>query len=244
MKLNLVIGLILATLSTSAIASEALPIDSSTYYAALREAQGHPNEVARWRGMWSFSNRRFTDANRQLERAAFFGDKPSQFLLSVMYQEGNGVARDPVLAYIWAELAAERDTPQMVRIKEKLWTNLSPEQQARVEAQRGAFYERYGDRVAKVRTNVQLTRFSRERTGSRTGVSSAPMTTTLGAMSPVAGCKAVDADRPLDVRKVDLYALDRIDRDAYWKQQDVVLQRIAGGRVWAGDLEQVQLRTP
>lgn len=234
-------GILLAFAFVSTAAGiERRGLDAQTYYSALRSAKGHPNELARWRGLWSYSNGKYSDARRQLERAAYYGDKPAQLVLSMMYWHGDGVAADPVLAYIWADLATERGvSKKLLLMREKIWSQLSGAQQKRAVEEGRGYYARYGDHVAMARTNVQLVRFSRNRTGSRTGSSAAPLSVTLGAMGPSGVCATQDSDSRLDVTPVELYADNRVQLDEYWKEQDVAMQRLLVGYGIAGDLQPV-----
>lgn len=224
--------------ATAAVERERL--DASTYHTALRNAKGHPNEMARWRGLWSYSNRKYSDARRHFERAAYYGDKPAQLVLSMMYWHGEGVPSDPVMAYIWADLAAERrSNRKIVLMRERIWMELNPAQQKRAVEEGRAHYERYGDKVAMVRTNVQLMRFSRNRTGSRTGSSTSALSVTLGAMGPSGVCATKDSDSRLDMTPVELYAENRVQLDEYWKEQDLAMRRLLVGYGVAGDLHPV-----
>ena len=68
----------------------------------------HQDIQYRMLGMTAYKDGRFDDALRFFRRAAFFADKPSQGMVAEMYWNGQGVPRDPVQAYIWMDLAAER----------------------------------------------------------------------------------------------------------------------------------------
>lgn len=111
-------------------------------------AKGRPNEEARLRGLKSYQNRNDADAVAAFERAALYADKFSQHYLSLMYLDGVGVEKDPVQAYIWSDLAAERGARPLLAIREKMWAKLTPEQQAQVEWRGAEFYAKYGDDVA------------------------------------------------------------------------------------------------
>lgn len=226
--------------SGAAAAVERQRLDASTYHTALRSAKGHPNEMARWRGLWSYNNGKYSDARRHFERAAYYGDKPAQLVLSMMYWHGEGVNPDPVMAYIWADLAAERGSNRkIVLMRERIWMELNPAQQKRAVEEGRNYYERYGDKVAMVRTNVQLVRFSWNRTGSRTGSSASPLSVSLGAMGPSGVCAAKDSDSRLDVTPVELYAENRVQLDEYWKEQDLAMRRLLVGYGTAGELQPV-----
>jgi TPR repeat protein len=85
--------------------------------ASLRSAlmtpgflQAHPDLHWRGLGMQAWRQGRPDHALVRFKRAAAHADKLSQSLVARMYQEGTGTAPDPVLAYIWMDLAAERGT--------------------------------------------------------------------------------------------------------------------------------------
>lgn len=132
-------------------------------------AKGRPNEEARMAGLKSYKTGRYKQAADQFERAAFYADKYSQHYLSLMHWYGVGMDRDPVGAYVWSDLAAERGSRRLLAIREKMWSQLTPGQQAQVQTQGEAFYARYGDAIAKPRAETLMRRFAREMTGSRVG---------------------------------------------------------------------------
>ena len=43
----------------SSAASDAFRFDPRTYEVLARQSAGHPNERARWNGLWSYSNGRY-----------------------------------------------------------------------------------------------------------------------------------------------------------------------------------------
>lgn len=184
---------------------------------------------------------RFEQARKHFERAAYYGDKFSQHLLSLMYWNGEGTAREPVTAYIWADLAAERGTSQeLLRIRESFWNALSPEQQAQVRTQGPAYQQRYGDAVAQRRTNVEMGQFLRQRTGTRTGSESAPLAVRVGH----ARLDNSPSGTTLDVSQMDqvptkaFYGAARNNPVAYWQAEDqklVSLVRV--GHVEIGGVE-------
>lgn len=223
-----------------AIAAEVYRLDAETYSTGIKQAAGHPNELSRWRGLWSYSNQRYAEARRHFERGAHYGDKPSQYLLSVMNLHGEGGAKNPVAAYIWADLAAERGSSrEVLLVRERIWLSLSDAQKRDVEARGPGYYDRYGDAVAMKRTNTQLVRFSRHRTGSRTGSDPGKMTASLGGMSPSGACPTAGALPMVDAFIGDIYATGRTNLDEYWSGQEFVLRNIALGSVRVGGLKRV-----
>lgn len=235
--------LLLMSGASTAVASagDQYRLDPDTYQAALRMAAGHPNERSRWHGLWAYSNGRHREAREYFERAAYYGDKPAQYLLSVMHSAGEGGPRDPVMAYIWADLAAERGTSEpLLAYREQLWAKLSPEQQKRVTEAGPALYERYGDVVAMRRTEHQITRFSRSRTGSRAGGDSGIMSVSFGAgmSKPRMMCEGSKPESAM--LQNDFYAQGRTNFADYWKQQDVALRAVLVGDVKVGKLQRAR----
>ena len=137
--------------------------------ALVMAAKGRPNEEHRLRGLKSYKNGQYSDALRSFELAAHYADKHSQHYLTLMYWNGVGVERDPVQAYIWSDLAAERGSKGLLVVREQIWAKLSPEQRAEAQARGEAAYERYGDEVAQPRAENVMRRFARNMTGSRVG---------------------------------------------------------------------------
>ncbi len=58
-------------------------------------------------------------------RAARYADKPSQAMIAQMLWNGDGVPVDRVMAYVWADLAAERGYPAFIATREKFWSELN-----------------------------------------------------------------------------------------------------------------------
>lgn len=237
----LVVFLVLACITDrSAIAADPYRLDAGTYAAAIRQSAGHPNERSRWRGLWSYSNHRHAEARKHFERGAYFGDKPSQYLLGVMNMHGEGGDKDPVAAYIWTDLAAERGSREVLLTREWIWLSLDDAQKRKVQELGPGFHDRYSDAVAMKRTNAQIVRFSRKRTGSRTGGDSGTLTASLGGFSVGSNCPYATSASLDNAFTADIYASSRTDLDEYWRGQDLVLRNIATGTVRVGGLEVVR----
>lgn len=75
-------------------------------------------------------------------REAERGEASSQFYLAMMLADGTGVARDPLAAYMWAELALYRVSPELregaLKLQAHLQGTLTPAQieEAREAARR------------------------------------------------------------------------------------------------------------
>ena len=87
-----------------------------------------------------------------------------------MHLRGEGTDFDPVQAWAWLELSAERGYPSMVEAANELFDLLDEEQ--RRQARRLLDQElmpEYGDAVAVPRAQVEMDRRRRQSTGSRVG---------------------------------------------------------------------------
>lgn len=209
-----------------------LDIDSN-----LRRAQGHPNERERYRGLKAYKTGRSVEAVDHFTRAASYADKYSQHYLSLMYWHGAGIDRDPVKAYIWSDLAAERGSRPLLAIREKIWGELDEEQRKQVEAQGSAYYDLYGDTVAKPKAESEIRRFARNMTGSRTGYSNqnidilngGPINGSFGNATPGMLAASVAVNGGMDEK--DMYGDERTRLARYWREQDMELN---AGRVEVG----------
>ncbi len=104
------------------------------------------------------------------ERAAWYGDKFGQHNLGVMHLRGEGTEFDPVKAWAWLELSAERGYPTLVETADALFDLLDEEQrqQARRHLEQELLPE-YGDAVAVPRAQRVMDRGRRQATGTRAG---------------------------------------------------------------------------
>jgi TPR repeat protein len=129
----------------------------------------HQDMKYRLLGLEAYNEKRYDDAMRFFRRASFFADKPSQGMVAEMYWNGQGVARDPALAYAWMDLAAERGYVGFIALRERYWKDLSASDRDRAVQEGQAIYAKFGDAAAKPRYEFQLRVGKREMTGSRTG---------------------------------------------------------------------------
>lgn len=225
----------------TALAAEPLQLVSASFMdvdAQLTSARGHPNEEWRLNGLKAYLNGHYDEAIEGFERAASFADKHSQHYLSLIYWHGQGVPPDRVRAYIWSDLAAERGSRRLLAIREKMWAQLTLEQQQQAVTQGGEFYARYGDDVAKLRAEQEIRRFAHGMTGSRVGYRNqkidvqykGPINGSFGNATPgmLAASVAVNGATTGD----KFYADNRVKMATYWNTQDRELER--GGRVEVG----------
>jgi hypothetical protein len=62
------------------------------------------------------------------------GDKYAQYMVGYMHLTGTGTDEDPVAAYAWYRLAAERGTPEFVAVRDQLKHDLQVEDRRRADA--------------------------------------------------------------------------------------------------------------
>ncbi|WP_119716763.1 SEL1-like repeat protein [Cognatilysobacter tabacisoli] len=197
---------------------------------ALMSAAGflsaHPDMDYRIKGMNAYRAKSFDDARRFFSRAAYYADKPSQGMLGEMHWNGDGVPRDPVLAYIWMDLAAERGYRGFLRLREHYWDRLDEAQRARVAVEGPALYARYGDDAARPRYAVRLRATQRQFVGSRLGSSTQSVQVSVPTL---AGYETIDGSKMFDERYWD--------PDKYFAWQDQIWMKPLVGRVDVGAIE-------
>jgi len=228
--------------ASTAHAGDAPPLTDMTFMeldTALPSLRGRPNEEYRVLGLKAYGQRHYDDAIRRFDIAAQNADKYSQHYLSLMHWYGVGTPVDRVQAYIWSDLAAERGSPRLLAIRERMWAQLSSQEQARARDEGVAYYERYGDEVAKPRAEAEIRRFARNMTGSRVGYRSQWLDT-VGA--PVNGVFNVGMGS-----NASAYAISDVGREdelygkegglrrlqTYWQEQD----RLLDGSVEVGEMQ-------
>lgn len=75
------------------------------------------------------------------------GDKYAQYMAGYMCQWGHGVEKDPVLASAWYRVAAERDSPEFVEVRDQMLESLSPEERDRSDVEYIELRQNYSDLV-------------------------------------------------------------------------------------------------
>ncbi|WP_187300519.1 sel1 repeat family protein [Mizugakiibacter sediminis] len=141
---------------------------------AMNEAStwGHPDQFGEFAGVRHFAAHDYEGALKYFKLGAYYADKLSQLSIGLMYLNGNGVAKDPVTAYAWIAVSAERGYPQFLATRDRLWSELTAAQREQAKAAAYELYETYGDPVAKPRMEKQLRLALFQMTGSRTGFDS------------------------------------------------------------------------
>ncbi len=187
----------------------------------------HQDIKYRLLGLESQKKRLFKDAFRYFRRASFFADKPSQGMVAEMYWKGEGVVRDPVMAYVWMDLAAERGYAGFLGLREQYWKSLNEAERTRAIEAGQEVYAYFGDAAAKPRYERELREGRRNVTGSRTGYA-ANVEIQIpgpGGSQSIQGSKFYDS-RYWDAKK-------------YWAWQDKIWMKPKIGRVGIGEIETI-----
>lgn len=228
--LSLTLSLTLGLAAPAAFAAEGQAIDAvqaETAVAIDTDAQAlarfdllyalsahHPNERYRLYGQKAAATGNWRDAAKAFRMAARYADKYSQHRLSLLYWHGVGVREDRVLGYLWADIAAERGYPQFLAIRERMWRELSPAQQADVTRRGPALYAEYGDPASKRRFELALTQSRLNVTGSRTGFD--------GGVGITSGDKLRGTMANVNDALIlaTVHAPSRTDPQRYWEAED------------------------
>lgn len=187
----------------------------------------HQDLKYRLLGLESFQAGRFEEAMRFFRRASFFADKPSQGMVAEMYWNGQGAPRDPVQAYVWMDLAAERGYRGFLGLREVYWKRLSDAERARAVDEGQAVYARFGDAAAKPRYEHQLRIGKSQLTGSRTGFNRGVQIEIPGP----SGSQSIDGSKFYDERYWNA--------KKYWAWQDTLWAKPRIGKVSIGEIENV-----
>jgi uncharacterized protein len=174
-----------------------------------------------------------------------------------MYLNGQGVPKDPVMAYAWIALSAERNYPKFVDTRDSVWAQLDPEQRDKANEILQQLTAQYGDAVAKPRMVAELQQGKLHMTGSHLGVaifnSQATKAQFFGNLSgPGLGAAGLDAGDPLPDCGLgsveggvmtgcgDFWAENRWNSKTYFKAQD----SFWSGTVRVGALQNVSASSP
>ena len=210
-----------------AVAVETDALALADFDALVKMAVNHPNELYRIYANKAAASGHWRDAARLFRIASRFADKYSQHRLSLLYWHGVGVPIDRVEAYVWADLAAERGYPQFLAIREKMWRELTTQQQAKVPKHGRKIVDEFADAVAKPRFEHALAHGKRQMTGSRTGFDAGLIISSVGPGNQLFGSAGgVDLKR--------MYDASRTDPQKYWMFEDKVWKE---GLVTVGEIE-------
>jgi len=166
-------GLCLLASAVSAFASDD-PLDDPEVKKTLTAMTNastwyHPDLFGEFAGARRYAHHDYKGALKYFEIGAYYADKFSQLSIGLMHLNGEGTKKDPVTAFAWFELAAERGYPDFVATRDRVKAMLTPEQLAAAAQLSSTLGERYADAVAKPRMAQQLRRGQEQMTGSLTG---------------------------------------------------------------------------
>lgn len=222
------------SLENSGVGEQSVAVETDAmavadFDALVKMAVNHPNELYRIYANKAAASGDWSDAARNFRIAARHADKYSQHRLSMLYWHGVGVGTDRVEAYIWADLAAERGYPQFLAIREKMWAELTPKQQAEVPERGRRIVAEYADAVAKPRAERAIAQGKRQMTGSRTGFDAGVIVSSIGPGNQLFGSLG---GTNLKV----MYDASRTDPKKYWAFEDYVWKE---GMIKVGEIEAV-----
>lgn len=232
-RFGLLVGIALAAGAAQA-APEFTRADDPNIVNSDGFIRAHPDLRFRRSGMEAYERKRFADAFGFFKGASRYADKTSQAMVAEMLWKGEGAAQDRSLAYAWMDLAAERNYPSLVVMRERYWSQLNAAEQARAIEIGKAVYTEYADDVAKPRLEKELARTRMEVTGSRLG-----RVGTLAIPASAAGAKKVDETTGLNEMKrftdgSKYYAAEYWDPQQYWKWQDAQWRSLGEGSIIVG----------
>jgi hypothetical protein len=201
----------------------------------------HPDLFGLTQGMQEYSRQHYAAALKLYEVGALYADKLSQLCIWLMHLNGESGEKDPVAAYAWIDLAAERGYPQFVATRDDVAKSLTADQLHQAKRLRAKLGERYGDAVAKPRMALQLKLGMMNFTGSRTGfdsgvtqISEVPCGPALvigGRAAPQIGCGGMNDFLAKDNWKPDVYFAAR---DREWMPQVTVGPMTDAGAATSG----------
>jgi hypothetical protein len=234
--------------SAAALPQSAAPADEDMQATidGMRDAStwGHPDQFGQYKGLADFADGDFAAAMRMFKVGAFYADKVSQISLGLMYLNGQGTTADPVQAWAWVALSAERGYPAFVETRDRIWSGLDAGQRKRAEAIRDKLAETYADVHAKKRMIGELNYYRSQLTGSHTGFDSgAYHMAPSGGHSGLGNAGCGRAAR-VGLRGAgcggDLYAAWQWDPKIYFKTRDAQYM----GTVTVGKLEAAPDKSP
>lgn len=182
---------------------------------------GHPDLFGEYAGMRLYYEGHYKAAIKYFKYGARYADKLSQLSIGLMYENGQGVEKDPVTACAWLAMAAERKFPSFIATRNRVCEALTPAQHDQAVAALDKLMPEYGDATAKKRMVRALDMAKTEGTGSRLGFDSG--VTTVGVKqgcggptvddAPLAGCGSTNFWSPWRWDPKKYFAA----RDARWR---------------------------
>lgn len=239
-------AMLLAWMTTAATAAE-LPPDAipEDVLDAMSHSStwGHPDQYGEFAGMQRYARGDYAGAMKYFLIGARYADKLSQLSIGLMYLNGQGVQKDPVTAFAWIAIAAERKYPQFLATRDRVWAQLDAQQREQARALVEKLYPEYGDATAKRRMALELRRARSEQTGSYLGFGSGSVASVTPAQffqggpkgGPMPACGATTIDGGAITGCGNIYAEWRWDPKQYFAVRDAQWT----GTVSVGTLETV-----
>jgi len=165
--------ILLAMLLAGGVVHAAPPYEESSPDSEILTAgflYHHPDLKHRLLGLEAYEAGKHAEALAEFKRSSKWADKASQAMVAEMLWKGEGTEPDPVTAYVWMDLAAERGYRGFIAKREQYWAALDEAQRARAVETGQAVYAEFGDDVAKERLARRIEQGRRTITGSRTGM--------------------------------------------------------------------------
>lgn len=195
---------------------------------------GHPDQYNEFAGMRCYRARHYDCALSRFKEAARYADKLSQLSIGLMYLNGQGVEKDPVTAFAWVAIAAERKYRQFLATRDRIWAGLDASQREQAKALVERLYAQYGDPVAKPRMARTLRHYRSKMSGSLLGFDVGVVSILPNGKVPVCGAPTIDG-API-VGCGNLFVGWRWEPDAYFASRDAAWT----GTVTVGPLRQVR----
>lgn len=211
--------------------SNAAPPPDPTQDALMLTAgflNGHPDLRFRLLALEKRQAGKLDDAFKFFQRAAYYGDKPSQGMVAEMLWNGTGTEQDKAAAYAWMDLAAERGYEGFLELRERYWAGLDEAQRERATMLGQDIYARYGDDAALPRIANEIRRERKNVTGSRTGFAG---NVKIYVPGPAGSMEQIDATKFYDDRYWD--------PKQYQAWHDAIWMKPRVARVDVGSVEQV-----
>jgi hypothetical protein len=179
---------------------------------------GHPDLFGEFAGMRLYYEGHYKAAIKYFEYGARYADKLSQLSIGLMYENGRGVAKDPVTACAWIALAAERKFPTFITTRDRVCEALTPAQHDQAVAVLDKLMPVYGDKIAKKRMERALAQAKTEMTGSRTGFNFG--IESVGVMKGGCGGPTIDGAPQAGCGSTDFWSPWRWDPKKYFRARD------------------------
>lgn len=216
-----------------ALASSPQPALASEYDSSFTHRESfvtaHPSLYWFRKGVQAKDQNRFGEAMNAFKRAARHGDKASQAMISLMLWNGEGISRDRSMAYVWADLAAERGYPRFIATREQFWSELDAGERQAALAAGPAIFDEYADDVAKPREERAMRRARSSLTGSRLGDIGL---LTVNQKTPDGRWETVDGS---------LYYADKYwEPEAYWQWREHAWTTLPEGLIEVGPLQPLE----